>query len=413
MRLPALPSPSWHWLTAAVTALFIAAQPAQAQDAAPQPDPAPQPDSALQQTLPEPMIPSPPTLNASSWILIDANSGEVLAEQNADKRLPPASLTKMMTAYIVEKEIDDGNINDQDLVTISKKAWQTGGSRMFIREGTQVSVENLLRGVVIQSGNDASVALAEYVAGSESAFAELMNQQAQRLGLQNSQFANATGLPSPGHYSSARDLATLAKHIIQDYPEHYQIYSEKYFTYNGIRQPNRNRLLWRDASVDGLKTGHTEEAGYSLAASAKQGEMRLISVVMNTASEEARAQESQKLLNYGFRFFDTFRLYQRGAVINQSRIWGGAQDQLKIGVSEDIYLTVPKGQRDEMTAQLNLPETLEAPVQAGQQLGTLNVKLGDKVLMEQPLVALQTVEQGGFFKRIWDTILQFFTGLFD
>ncbi|GAA5173628.1 MULTISPECIES: D-alanyl-D-alanine carboxypeptidase family protein [Halomonadaceae] len=413
MRLPALPSPSWHWLTAAVTALFIAAQPAQAQDAAPQPDPAPQPDSALQQTLPEPMIPSPPTLNASSWILIDANSGEVLAEQNADKRLPPASLTKMMTAYIVEKEIDDGNINDQDLVTISKKAWQTGGSRMFIREGTQVSVENLLRGVVIQSGNDASVALAEYVAGSESAFAELMNQQAQRLGLQNSQFANATGLPSPGHYSSARDLATLAKHIIQDYPEHYQIYSEKYFTYNGIRQPNRNRLLWRDASVDGLKTGHTEEAGYSLAASAKQGEMRLISVVMNTASEEARAQESQKLLNYGFRFFDTFRLYQRGAVINQSRIWGGAQDQLKVGVSEDIYLTVPKGRRDEMTAQLNLPETLEAPVQAGQQLGTLNVKLGDKVLMEQPLVALQTVEQGGFFKRIWDTILQFFTGLFD
>ena len=413
MRLPALPSPSWHWLTAAVTALFIAAQPAQAQDAAPQPDPAPQPDSALQQTLPEPMIPSPPTLNASSWILIDANSGEVLAEQNADKRLPPASLTKMMTAYIVEKEIDDGNINDQDLVTISKKAWQTGGSRMFIREGTQVSVENLLRGVVIQSGNDASVALAEYVAGSESAFAELMNQQAQRLGLQNSQFANATGLPSPGHYSSARDLATLAKHIIQDYPEHYQIYSEKYFTYNGIRQPNRNRLLWRDASVDGLKTGHTEEAGYSLAASAKQGEMRLISVVMNTASEEARAQESQKLLNYGFRFFDTFRLYQRGAVINQSRIWGGAQDQLKVGVSEDIYLTVPKGRRDEMTAQLNLPETLEAPVQAGQQLGTLNVKLGDKVLMEQPLVALQTVEQGDFFKRIWDTILQFFTGLFD
>lgn len=413
MRLPALPSPSWHWLTAAVTALFIAAQPAQAQDAAPQPDPAPQPDSALQQTLPEPMIPSPPTLNASSWILIDANSGEVLAEQNADKRLPPASLTKMMTAYIVEKEIDDGNINDQDLVTISKKAWQTGGSRMFIREGTQVSVEDLLRGVVIQSGNDASVALAEYIAGSESAFAELMNQQAQRLGLQNSQFANATGLPSPEHYSSARDLATLAKHIIQDYPEHYQIYSEKYFTYNGIRQPNRNRLLWRDASVDGLKTGHTEEAGYSLAASAKQGDMRLISVVMNTASEEARAQESQKLLNYGFRFFDTFRLYQRGAVINQSRIWGGAQDQLKIGVSEDIYLTVPKGQRDEMTAQLNLPETLEAPVQAGQQLGTLNVKLGDKVLMEQPLVALQTVEQGDFFKRIWDTILQFFTGLFD
>ena len=411
MRLPALASSSWHWLTAAVTVLGIAAQPAQAQDAAPQS--APQPDSALQQTLPEPMIPSPPDLDASSWILVDANSGEVLVEQNADKRLPPASLTKMMTAYIVEKEIDDGNIDVQDMVTISKKAWQTGGSRMFIREGTQVSVDDLLQGVVIQSGNDASVALAEYVAGSESAFADLMNQQAQRLGLKNSQFANATGLPSSGHYSSARDLATLAKHIIKDYPERYQLYSEKYFTYNGIRQPNRNRLLWRDESVDGLKTGYTEEAGYGLVASAKQGDMRLISVVMGTDSDEARAQETQKLLSYGFRFFDTFRLYQRGAVINQSRIWGGAQDQLKIGVSEDIYLTVPKGRRDEMTAQINLPETLEAPVQAGQQLGTLNVKLGDKVLMAQPLVALQTVEQGGFFKRIWDTILQFFTGLFD
>ncbi|KXS37425.1 MAG: D-alanyl-D-alanine carboxypeptidase (penicillin-binding protein 5/6) [Halomonadaceae bacterium T82-2] len=412
MRLPALPTPSWHWLTAAVTVLFIAAQPAQAQDAAPQPDPAPQPDSALQQTLPEPMIPSPPTLSASSWILIDANSGEVLAEQNADKRLPPASLTKMMTAYIVEKEIDDGNINDQDLVTISKKAWQTGGSRMFIREGTQVSVEDLLRGVVIQSGNDASVALAEYIAGSESAFAELMNQQAQRLGLQNSQFANATGLPSPGHYSSARDLATLAKHIIQDYPEHYQIYSEKYFTYNGIRQPNRNRLLWRDASVDGLKTGHTEEAGYCLVSSAKQDDMRLISVVMGTKSDEARAQESQKLLSYGFRFFDTFKLYQRGAVLNQPRIWGGASDALKLGVTQDIYLTVPQGRRDEMTAKLNIPETIKAPVQAGQQLGTLQVKLGGKVIREQPLVALQSVEQGGFFKRIWDSIVLFVTGLF-
>ncbi len=194
---------------------------------------------------------------------------------------------------------------------------------------------------------------------------------------------------------------------------HYEIYSKKYFTYNGIRQPNRNRLLWRDASVDGLKTGHTEEAGFCLVASAKQNDMRLIAVVMGTNSDAARAQETQKLLSYGFRFFDTFRLYQRGAVLNQSRIWGGAQDQLKVGVSEDIYLTVPKGRRDDMTAQLNLPETLEAPVQAGQQLGTLNVKLGDETLMEQPLVALQTVEEGGFFKRIWDTVLQFFTGLFD
>lgn len=407
MRLPALPSPSWHWLTAAVTVLCIAVQPVQAQEQAPKPD------SDLQQPLPEPMIPSPPDLNASSWILLDANSGEVLVEHEADKRLPPASLTKMMTAYIVEKEIDDGNIDDQDMVTVSEHAWRTGGSRMFIREGTQVSVDDLLHGVVIQSGNDASVALAEHVAGSESSFADLMNQQAQRLGLSNTHFVNATGLPNPEHYSSARDLATIAKHIIQDYPDHYEIYSEKYFTYNDIRQPNRNRLLWRDASVDGLKTGHTEEAGYCLVASAKQGDMRLISVVMGTNSDEARAQETQKLLSYGFRFFDTFRLYQRGAVLTQSRIWGGAQDQLKIGVAEDIYLTVPKGRRDDMTAQLNLPETLEAPVQAGEQLGTLNIKLGDKTLEEQPLVALQTVEEGGFFKRIWDTVLRFFTGLFD
>lgn len=407
MRLPALASPSWHWLTTAVTVFCIAVQPVQAQEQAPKPD------SALQQTLPAPMIPTPPDLNASSWILVDANSGEVLVEHQADKRLPPASLTKMMTAYIVEKEVDDGNITDDDMVTISEEAWRTGGSRMFIREGTQVSVDDLLRGVVIQSGNDASVALAEHVAGSESAFADLMNQQAQRIGLQNSHFVNATGLPNPDHYASARDLATIAKHVIQDYPEHYEIYSKKYFTYNGIRQPNRNRLLWRDASVDGLKTGHTEEAGFCLVASAKQDDMRLISVVMGTDSDAARAQETQKLLSYGFRFFDTFRLYQRGAVLNQSRIWGGAQDQLKIGVSEDIYLTVPKGRRDDMTAQLNLPETLEAPVQAGQQLGTLNITLGDETLMEQPLVALQTVEEGGFFKRIWDTILQFFTGLFD
>ena len=239
-----------------------------------------------------------------------------------------------------------------------------------------------------------------------------MNQQAQRMGLENTHFANATGLPHEDHYSSARDLATIARHIIRDYPDHYQIYSKKYFTYNDIRQPNRNRLLWRDPAVDGLKTGHTEEAGYCLVSSAKQDDMRLISVVMGTQSDEARAQESQKLLSYGFRFFDTFKLYQRGAVLNQPRIWGGARDNLKLGVTQDIYLTVPQGRRDEMTAKLNIPETIKAPVQAGQQLGSLQVKLGDKVIREQPLVALQSVEQGGFFKRIWDAIVLFVTGLF-
>ncbi|MBZ9560343.1 MULTISPECIES: D-alanyl-D-alanine carboxypeptidase family protein [unclassified Modicisalibacter] len=410
MRLSTLSSRSWQGLAAAVTTLCIAlVQPAMAED---QQASQPKPDSSMQQSLPEPMIPSPPSLNASSWILLDANSGEVLVEHNADQRLPPASLTKMMTAYIVEKEINDGNIADDDMVTISEHAWRTGGSRMFVREGTQVSVNDLLHGVVIQSGNDASVALAEYVAGSEPSFVDLMNQQAQRMGLKNTHFANATGLPHDDHYSSARDLANIARHIIQDFPDHYEMYSEKYFTYNGIRQPNRNRLLWRDPSVDGLKTGHTDAAGFCLVSSAKQDDMRLISVVMGTNSDEARAQESQKLLSYGFRFFDTFKLYQRGAVLNQPRIWGGAQDTLKLGVTDALYLTVPKGRRDEMTAKLNIPETIKAPVQAGQQLGTLQVKLGDEVIREEPLVALQSVEQGGFFKRIWDAVLLFFTGLF-
>ncbi|HET8791541.1 MAG TPA: D-alanyl-D-alanine carboxypeptidase family protein, partial [Modicisalibacter sp.] len=266
MRLFAFRPMSWRLLAALVTLSLLLVQPIQAQ----------------QQALPDTMIPSPPMLSASSWILMDANSGEVLVSHNADEKLPPASLTKMMTAYIVEREISQGNISPDDMVTISVNAWQTGGSRMFIREGTQVSVHDLLRGVIIQSGNDASVALAEHIAGGVAPFADLMNQQAQQMGMENTHFVNPTGLPHENHYSTARDLATLAKHIIQDYPDHYDIYSEKFFTYNEIRQPNRNRLLWRDPSVDGLKTGHTEAAGYCLVASAKQGDMRLISVVMGT-----------------------------------------------------------------------------------------------------------------------------------
>lgn len=397
MRLSAFPSTSWRLMAAVITLCMLLVQPAQAQ----------------QQALPDTMIPSPPSLAASSWILMDANSGEVLVAHNADEKLPPASLTKMMTAYIVEREISQGNISPEDMVTISVNAWQTGGSRMFVREGTEVSVHDLIRGVIIQSGNDASVALAEHIAGGVAPFADLMNQQAQQMGMENTHFVNPTGLPHENHYSTARDLAILAKHITQDYPDHYEIYSTKFFTYNEIRQPNRNRLLWRDPSVDGLKTGHTEAAGYCLVASAKQGDMRLISVVMGTDSDEARTQATQKLLNYGFRFFETFELYEKGAVLNEPRVWGGATDTLRLGVAEDIYLTVPEGRRDEMTAKINIQETIKAPVQAGQRLGTLEVKLGEQVIKEQPLVALETVEQGGFFKRIWDTILLFVTGLFD
>jgi len=375
----------------------------------------PAPDSQMSTSNPEPeqLIPSPPDLAASSWVLMDASTGQLLVNHNGDQRLPPASLTKMMTAYIVEQEIDGGSISDTDMVSVSENAWRTGGSRMFIQEGTQVSVENLLRGVVVQSGNDASVALAEYVAGSESAFADLMNQQAQRLGMQNSHFMNPTGLPHDDHYSSAHDLAILARHIITDFPDHYQVYSEKYFTYNDIRQPNRNRLLWRDPDVDGLKTGHTEAAGYCLVASAKKQDTRLIAVVMGTNSDEARAAETQRLLNYGFRFFQTRKLYDAGSVLNEARIWGGASDTVRLGVQNEVSMTVPRGSADNLTARLNLPETLRAPIQAGQQVGTLEIKSGDEVLGQQPLVALEGVEEGSIFKRVWDSIVLFVTGLFD
>ncbi|MGC3871931.1 D-alanyl-D-alanine carboxypeptidase family protein [Halomonas sp. GXIMD04776] len=397
MRLSALPVTLGRLLPATLTACALLISPVQAQ----------------QQALPESMVPSPPGLAASSWLLMDANSGEVLVEHEADQPLPPASLTKMMTAYIVEREIDDNRISPEDQVNISENAWRTGGSRMFIKEGTQVGVEELLKGVVIQSGNDASVALAEHIAGSESAFADLMNQQAQRLGMSNSHFVNATGLPHENHYASAKDLAILAKHIIKDYPDHYDTYSEKYFTYNGIRQPNRNRLLWRDPSVDGLKTGHTEAAGYCLVASAKKDETRLIAVVMGTKSDEARAQEAQKLLSYGFRFFETFKLYDGGAVLDKPRVWGGEKDTLRLGVSEDVYLTAPQGKRDSMTARLDIQDTIKAPIEAGQRLGTLKVQLGDEVVKEQPLIALESIPEGGFFKRIWDNIVLFVTGLFN
>ncbi|WP_158773001.1 D-alanyl-D-alanine carboxypeptidase family protein [Cobetia sp. L2A1] len=359
------------------------------------------------------LIPAAPQLAASSWILMDANSGRILVEHNSDQRLPPASLTKMMTAYLVETEIDDGKLSPDENVRISVNAWKTGGSRMFIREGTSVSVDDLLHGVIIQSGNDASVALAERIGGSEGSFADLMNQHAKRLGMKNTHYMNATGLPHAEHYSTAHDLAILARSIIEDYPDHYQIYSQKYFTWNGIKQPNRNKLLWRDKDVDGLKTGHTEEAGYCLVASAKKDETRLISVVMGTSSEEARAQESQKLLTYGFRYFESKKLYDKGAVLNQARVWGGDKDQVRLGMAKDVYLTVPSGQSDKLTARLDVSETIKAPVQAGEQYGTLQIKLDDKVLAEEPLVALEPVEQGGLFKRLWDALMLFFHGLFN
>lgn len=359
------------------------------------------------------LIPAPPELAASAWILMDANTGKVLVEHNADQQLPPASLTKMMTSYIVAAELHNGKIKEQDMVPISVTAWKMGGSKMFVREGTQVPLMDLLRGVVIQSGNDASVALAEYLAGSESAFADVMNQQAQLLGMKNTTFHNATGWPSDGHLTTARDLSLLARALIQDYPEHYDIYAEKYFEYNDIKQPNRNRLLWRDGSVDGLKTGHTEEAGFCLVASAVRNNMRLISVVMGTSSEEARARESQKLLSFGFRYYETGKVYSAGDILKENaRVWYGVEDSVNLVVPEDLYLTIPRGSKDQLEAQVLSDEDLEAPLTVGQSLGSLIISFEGEPLLETALVADRSVEEAGIFSRLWDAIKRFFIGIF-
>ncbi|QOR39327.1 D-alanyl-D-alanine carboxypeptidase [Billgrantia diversa] len=370
---------------------------------------------ALAQAVPAPqpqtVIPAPPQVAAKSWILMDADSGRVLAENNADERLPPASLTKLMTAYLVERELNRGNISMDDTVRVSENAWRTGGSKMFIEVNTDVSIRDLLYGIIIQSGNDASIAVAEHLAGGEAPFADMMNQHASRLGLNNTHFVNATGLPHPEHYSSARDLALLSQYIIDDYPEHYAIYAEKYFTYNDIRQPNRNRLLWRDPTVDGLKTGHTEEAGYCLVASAVRDDMRLIAVVMGTDSEEARAQETQKLLSYGFRYFETLQLYEQGAVLNTPRLWGGEKDELRVGVDSNVAMTLPRARNHELSARLDIRPDLTAPISLGDRVGTLEVRLGEEVVGEQELVALESIEEGGLFKRLFDQVRRFFSNL--
>ncbi|MDX1722036.1 MAG: D-alanyl-D-alanine carboxypeptidase family protein [Pseudomonas sp.] len=359
------------------------------------------------------VIPAPPQLAAKSYVLMDAVSGNVLIEHNADERLPPASLTKMMTAYLATLDINRGQIKEGDMVRISERAWRMGGSKMFIEVGKEVSVDDLLHGVIIQSGNDASVAIAEHIAGSEEAFADMMNATAERLGMSNSQFRNATGWPDPEHYSSAKDMARLARAIIYEDPQHYAIYAQKEFLWNGIKQPNRNLLLWRDKTVDGLKTGHTEEAGYCLVSSAVRDGMRLIAVVFGTSSEQARAAETQKLLTYGFRFFETRTFYQKGVELAQTQVWKGATRQLKAGLASDLTLTMAKGQLDKLQAGMTLNPQLIAPIQQGDVIGKVEVKLGDEVVHSADLVALETVEEGGLFRRLWDSIRLFFFGLFN
>jgi D-alanyl-D-alanine carboxypeptidase (penicillin-binding protein 5/6) len=316
-----------------------------------------------------------------------------------------------MTGYIATVELEAGRISMDDQVPISVKAWKAPGSRMFIREGTTVSLHDLLNGIIIQSGNDASIAVAEHIAGSETAFADMMNQQAAVLGMSNTHFANATGLPDPEHWTTAWDLALLTISLINDHPEHYAIYSEKSFTFNDIDQPNRNRLLWRDKTVDGVKTGHTSEAGYCLVASALRGNMRLISVVMGTDSEEARMRESQKLLSYGFRYFETQQLYEADVPLKTSDLYYGAEDSVELGLAEPIAITIPRGHYDDLKAEMVLPRVLEAPFDAGAELGEIRLTLYDELVYSAPLVALSGVEEAGFFSRLWDGTYLFFTGL--
>lgn len=351
------------------------------------------------------LIPPAPSVAASSFILIDFNSGKVLAEKNADKRLAPASLTKIMTVYVIFRELSNGHLTLDEKVTISKKAWQTGGSRMFVEVNKQVSIEDLLQGVIIQSGNDASVALAEHVAGDESTFSAMMNQHAKRLGMLNSHFENSMGLPRKNHYTTARDLATLTSAVISEFPDYYRWDSQKEFTYNNITQPNRNKLLWRDKSVDGVKTGYTEEAGYCMVTSAIRDEMRLISVVMGTASANARANESQTLINYGFRFFETYKLYAGHEALNEARIWKGDVKTLPLGLKNDLFVTIPRRHYNDLKAEVDFDKKIVAPVKEGDALGNVNVSLAGTVIVNKPLVALKTVSKGGFVERLYDEAL--------
>ena len=356
--------------------------------------------------------PIPPDVAARSYILLDFASGNVLAEKESDERLPPASLTKLMTAYVVFNELEAGNISLDDEVLISEKAWQTGGSRSFVEVDKKVPVETLLRGMIIQSGNDAAVALAEHIAGSEATFAQMMNQYAELLGMKNTHYLNTTGLPNEEHYMSARDIALLAAAIVREFPEYYDLYAQKEFTYNDITQYNRNKLLWRDATVDGGKTGYTQKAGYCLFASAKRGDMRLISVVLGTRSPNARTQETQKLFNYGFRFFESHELYKAEEKAVDAGVWKGTDKQVELGLEQSLFVLVPRGRYKQLTTKTNIEQPIIAPIVIGEELGELEVYLGDKLIAKRQLIALQAVEKGGWWRRVVDTILMRLRSIF-
>jgi D-alanyl-D-alanine carboxypeptidase (penicillin-binding protein 5/6) len=350
------------------------------------------------------MIPAPPEVGAKAYVLEDANSGRVLAQSNADQRLEPASLTKIMTAFVVFTELAKGNLKLTDMVTVSEKAWRTEGSRMFAQVGAKIDVEHLLKGMIVQSGNDASVALAEHIGGDESVFVQMMNRNAEQLGMKDTHYRNSMGLPDPDHYTTARDMAVLTRTMIERFPVYYKWHSIKEFEFNGIKQINRNRLLWRDPSVDGVKTGHTESAGYCLVSSAVRDNMRLLAVVLGTRSDNERANANQALLNYGFRFFETRPLYKTGDTLTEVRVWKGAETTLSLTPAHNFFVTFPKGQYQNLKAALETEKMITAPIQQGARLGFIRVNYNNEVVAQADLVASKAVETGGFFRQLIDQI---------
>ena len=353
-------------------------------------------------------VPELPKLEASQYLLVDFLSGTELASKDPDKRIEPASITKLMTAYVLYQELEKGNISIEDRVLVSEKAWKMEGSRMFLEAGKKVPLERMISGLIIQSGNDSAIALAEHTLGSEENFVRKMNEEAARLGMTNTNFVNVTGWPNPRHYMSARDIAKLTRTVITEYPEHYKLYSEKEYSYNGIKQYNRNKLLWHDATVDGVKTGHTESAGYCLLASAQRGTMRLISVVLGTESDKKRSNYSQQLLEYGFRFYETHKLYDKNSVLTEARVWKGKTSSVPTGILEDFYVTIPKGHYSQLKGLMEINKSIDAPVKRGDVVGMAIIKDVDRIVLQKPLVAMDSVDTGGTWTNITDSIKKLF-----
>ena len=353
-------------------------------------------------------VPEPPKLEAAQYLLVDFLSGTELAAKEPDKRIEPASITKLMTAYILYQELEKGNISVEDRVVVSQKAWKMEGSRMFLEAGKKVPLGRMISGLIIQSGNDAAIALAEHIAGSEENFVRKMNEEATRLGMTNTNFVNVTGWPNPRHYMSARDIAKLTRTVIAEYPEHYKLYKEKEYSYNGIKQYNRNKLLWHDKTVDGVKTGHTESAGYCLLASAKRGSMRLISIVLGADSDKTRTNYSQQLLEYGFRFFETHKLYDANSVLTEARVWKGTQSKVPTGILEDFYVTIPKGHYSQLKGLMEINKSIDAPIKRGDVIGMAVIKDIDRIVLQKPLVAMDSVDAGGTWTNISDSVKKIF-----